>query len=344
MKINEVIRKYRKEQNLTQEQIANYLGVTAPAVNKWENGISYPDITLLAPLARILKIDIDTLLSFKEELTDIEINQFLKEVSTIIQEDSYEKAFEKGAELIKEYPNCDRLILFVAQILFAYLSLLDIDKREKYEAQIVGWYEIAATSKEKEIVSMATASLCQIHMAKKEYDKAQQLLDKIPPLGYDKRMMQAMLFYNQDKKKEAYEVYELMLYKASNEICSTLQLIANMLCKEKKYDIAEKYADLGKKVAELFHLGTYIAYTPKMLVAIQKEDKEESIRMLEKMVEGLETMGDFENSPLYTHIKFKKIENMSDAKKMIKRALESDKDLDFIREEIGYKRVLSKLE
>ncbi|PKM48994.1 MAG: hypothetical protein CVV02_18010 [Firmicutes bacterium HGW-Firmicutes-7] len=49
MKINEVIRKYRKEANFTQEQIANYLGVTAPAVNKWENDISCPDIT------RILK-------------------------------------------------------------------------------------------------------------------------------------------------------------------------------------------------------------------------------------------------------------------------------------------------
>ncbi len=38
MKINEVIKKYRKEANLTLEQIANYLGVTAPAVNKWEKG------------------------------------------------------------------------------------------------------------------------------------------------------------------------------------------------------------------------------------------------------------------------------------------------------------------
>nr|WP_313133896.1 helix-turn-helix transcriptional regulator [Anaerocolumna sp.] len=43
MRINEVIRKYRKAANLTQEQVANYLGVTAPAVNKWENGISMQD-------------------------------------------------------------------------------------------------------------------------------------------------------------------------------------------------------------------------------------------------------------------------------------------------------------
>lgn len=40
MKINEVIRYYRKEENLTQEQVANYLNISTPAVNKWENGVS----------------------------------------------------------------------------------------------------------------------------------------------------------------------------------------------------------------------------------------------------------------------------------------------------------------
>jgi transcriptional regulator with XRE-family HTH domain len=45
MRISEVIRNYRKKENLTQEQVANYLNISAPAVNKWESGISYPDIT-----------------------------------------------------------------------------------------------------------------------------------------------------------------------------------------------------------------------------------------------------------------------------------------------------------
>lgn len=40
MNIGETIRKNRKMQNLTQEQMANRLGVSAPAVNKWENGDS----------------------------------------------------------------------------------------------------------------------------------------------------------------------------------------------------------------------------------------------------------------------------------------------------------------
>ena len=69
MKIAQVIRKYRKEAGLTQEEMAKRLGVTTPAVNKWENGNSYPDIELLAPIARLLHISLDTLLSFKEDLT-----------------------------------------------------------------------------------------------------------------------------------------------------------------------------------------------------------------------------------------------------------------------------------
>lgn len=38
MQIGEVIRKYRKEKNMTQEEMAERLGVTPPAVNKWEQG------------------------------------------------------------------------------------------------------------------------------------------------------------------------------------------------------------------------------------------------------------------------------------------------------------------
>ena len=56
MELGQVIRKYRKIKNLTQEEMAVRLGVSAPAVNKWENGNSMPDILLLAPIARLLGI------------------------------------------------------------------------------------------------------------------------------------------------------------------------------------------------------------------------------------------------------------------------------------------------
>lgn len=40
MKINEIIKERRTARNMTQEQLAGYLGVSAPAVNKWEKGVS----------------------------------------------------------------------------------------------------------------------------------------------------------------------------------------------------------------------------------------------------------------------------------------------------------------
>ena len=45
MKINQIIRQRRRDLSLTQEQVAAYLGVSTPAVNKWEKGSTYPDIT-----------------------------------------------------------------------------------------------------------------------------------------------------------------------------------------------------------------------------------------------------------------------------------------------------------
>ena len=55
MDIGVVIKKYRKEAGMTQEEMANRLGVTTPAVNKWENSNSKPDIELLAPRSTLAR-------------------------------------------------------------------------------------------------------------------------------------------------------------------------------------------------------------------------------------------------------------------------------------------------
>ena len=77
MKINEIIKKKRITLGMTQEQVADYLGVSTPAVNKWEKGGCCPDITILPALARLLKADLNTLLSFNDDLSEKEIGDFL---------------------------------------------------------------------------------------------------------------------------------------------------------------------------------------------------------------------------------------------------------------------------
>ena len=89
MKINQIIREKRKELSLTQEQIAEFLGVSTPAVSKWERGSTYPDITLLPALARLLRTDLNTLLSFSDDLSDIEIKNFVNALDQTILVDFF---------------------------------------------------------------------------------------------------------------------------------------------------------------------------------------------------------------------------------------------------------------
>lgn len=63
--IGENISRFRKEQNMTQEEFALRLGVTPQAVSKWERGYSLPDVTLVADICRLLKIRTDTLLGME---------------------------------------------------------------------------------------------------------------------------------------------------------------------------------------------------------------------------------------------------------------------------------------
>lgn len=59
--MNEIIVKLRKDAGLTQEQLANMIGVSAQAVSKWETGTTMPDIMLLPIIADVFNTDIDCL-------------------------------------------------------------------------------------------------------------------------------------------------------------------------------------------------------------------------------------------------------------------------------------------
>lgn len=136
MKINQMIREKRKELSLTQEQIADYLGVSTPAVNKWEKGNSYPDITLLPALARLLRTDLNTLLSFQDDLSDAEIISFVDEVDKTVQEKGYDTAFQMAMDKIHDYPACESLIYSVIMYLSGALILYNITETALYEKSL----------------------------------------------------------------------------------------------------------------------------------------------------------------------------------------------------------------
>lgn len=64
--LGENLRRLRKEQDLTQEQLADKLGVTYQSVSRWENGSTYPDLELIPAIAEIFSVTIDALLGIPE--------------------------------------------------------------------------------------------------------------------------------------------------------------------------------------------------------------------------------------------------------------------------------------
>lgn len=177
MKLNEQIREHRKKVGLTQEQVANYLGVSTPAVNKWESGSTYPDITLLPALARLLKIDLNVLFSFHEELTDSEIQSFAVELTEASQSNGFEFAYEMAKEKIRQYPYCNHLIYSSANILDATLVLVPMkkDQKDEYEKQIIMWYKQVASCQEYPIKISAISILAKKFIKNGNCEMAEQI-------------------------------------------------------------------------------------------------------------------------------------------------------------------------
>ena len=67
MELKDRIAAVRKAAGLTQEQLGELLGVTRQAVSKWERGLSYPDVTLLEPLAAALDLTGEELMACRRQ-------------------------------------------------------------------------------------------------------------------------------------------------------------------------------------------------------------------------------------------------------------------------------------
>lgn len=84
-KIGRFIAQCRKNCNLTQEQVAEALGVSNKTVSRWENGNGFPDVSLLQPLCELLHISVNELLAGEK-----------------IPEDNYRKKVEENTLRILE--------------------------------------------------------------------------------------------------------------------------------------------------------------------------------------------------------------------------------------------------
>ena len=77
--IKDKLRTLRQQKNVTQETLANHLGITPQSVGKWERGEGFPDITLLPKLALYFDVTVDELLCVDKARIDEVINSYIAE-------------------------------------------------------------------------------------------------------------------------------------------------------------------------------------------------------------------------------------------------------------------------
>ncbi|HZK33152.1 MAG TPA: helix-turn-helix transcriptional regulator [Tissierellaceae bacterium] len=343
MKINEIIKEKRQELNLTQEKVAEYLGVSTPAVNKWEKGVSYPDITILPGLARLLKTDLNTLLSFNEDLSDREIGEFVNKLTSLIQNKGLEAGYKFAMVKIRDYSNCHRLIYSVALILEGSLLMFDVDDSERYYKEIESLYQRVLKSEDVEIRNQALSKMISKYIKQEEYKKAQKLIDSISKQAIDKSGLQANLFIKQGKNYRALEILEQNLLVKVNEIQVILLKLMGVNMKENKIEEAEYMANTFEETAKLYDLWEYNSYTANFELAVFKKDEEESIRLLKCMFEAMKKKWDINSSLLYKNIKSKEnnigMENLL-LSSLIKE-IERDEKFEFLRSNQRYLKLIN---
>lgn len=118
MTIGESIRYHRKRLNLTQNQLAERLNVTAQAISRWENGKGLPDISMAVPLARALGTTTDELLRFGERRAYWE--QCWKDALQRTVGDP-EQMLMVALEALKEFPY-DRFFLYRAAVNLQWIA------------------------------------------------------------------------------------------------------------------------------------------------------------------------------------------------------------------------------
>lgn len=347
MPMNLVIQEKRKELGLTQEQVAEYLNVSIPAVSKWEKGATSPDLSLLAPLARLLKTDLNTLFCFQEDLSQQEIQYFCREISELVRIRGVAAGFETAEQKIHEYPHSEELLHCLTFQLDGLLAMSGLPKEEahSYDSTLVEWYQRLAKSNDSRISNSANFMMVSRYIRSGEYDKAQEILDIMPDKEdalssmADKRILQVNVYLHQGKTEEAIKDLQNALLVALNKVQMLLVKLIDGELMGGKIQTAKNIADKASQMVELFDLWEYNSFVAPLQIAGAKKNAQECICLLRKLLAALGTPWDMSGSPL-----FYRIAKTMDTQKMLPAILsdlEKNPDYDFLQNCSEFQELLS---
>ncbi|MFR1709702.1 MAG: helix-turn-helix domain-containing protein [Clostridium sp.] len=316
--IGSVIQDLRKRKGLTQEQVADAIGVSKAAVSKWESGNTYPDITLLAPLARLLDTNINELLEFNSKLTDKEINNIAKLCEGEFLKGDYFAAYDYCEKQLKKYPNVAELKLLIGTLYWQYVVLLKDDEETsnrmiKHACEI---FEKASESSNTDIKEAALHVMASLYMMQEDYDSALKTAERLNQKSNDTMLLLATIYRNKGENHDAKQLYQRILLKNIQSSALVLQSLSWIAAKELKPDEAEFFLETIIKLDTLFEVQSNGEACSLQLAELYARNKEQdkAITMLNRYVafiKELVTSGNLglNSSRFFKEIEFKDFQN-----------------------------------
>lgn len=137
IRIGEKIRLLRKKNDVTQDKLADHLGVTPQAVSRWESGVCYPDMNYLPAIADYFSVTMDDLLCYTGAQKTAKVQEYLEEVEHLLDRDRVTEALEVLRRAMADIPSDHSLQLEAAGVLSLYAGMLmDSGSGERIEAAV----------------------------------------------------------------------------------------------------------------------------------------------------------------------------------------------------------------
>ena len=237
LKIGKRIQDLRKQKGLTQEQVAAALNISAAAVSKWETDTTYPDITILNPLARLLGVSADVLLDFQEQMTEEECMKRMEKADTLFSTRNWEEGQQYCEELLKEFPTDLFLKFRVASTYMQYAgaSLQEEILKQQMERSIT-LFEESTASENAEISETAWYVLSGLYCMNEEYEKGLEAVEKLPQPDFDARSMKSSILYQMGKLEESEKLTQRCLYEEIRNAGLSLVSLAKIAGEESEYE------------------------------------------------------------------------------------------------------------
>ena len=307
--LSENIRKFRKNKRLTQEQLAEVLGVTTGAVHKWEAGISVPDISLIVEMADFFDTSVDVLLGYK--MKDNHIDSTIKRMGEMCRDSDHE-AMNEAEKLLKKYPNSFKAVHFCAGI-YAFFGVGSGKEAECRRAlELFEQARLLLDQNTDPRISEETilGNMSMVYSLIGEYQKAVDILEKHNPAGLFSDTIGLINALDLDKPKEAAPyLIEGMLSGFGTLLNSVLGYTA-VLCSEKNFSTADKLLRLVVSLMEGFYGDEKISFADKeysyayILLAytsLKTGDKDKAIELMKRTVYHTKR---FDSAPNYSIGKF----------------------------------------